>query len=84
MEIDEEDREQLDSLLEKRKQLSETIAQIELQKSQLDEQKGNLLDDFQEVAQQLNQKMSEIKRVYDVDENYSYDRVSGELVERGE
>lgn len=84
VEIDEEDQEQLDQLLEQSKQLSNRIAQIEMQKKQLNEQKENLLENFQQVNQNLQNKMAEIKRVYEVDDGYSYDRVSGELVKSGE
>lgn len=84
IEIDNDDQEQLDQLLEKRKQISASIAQIEMQKKQLDEQKDNLLEQWEQIANNLNNKMSEIKRVYDVDGEYNYDRVSGELVESGD
>ena len=84
MEIDEEDQEQLDQLLEQKKQLGNAIASIEMQKKQLDGQKEDLLEDLEEVSNGLNNKMSEIQRVYEVDENYSYDKISGELVKKGE
>jgi len=84
MEIDEEDQEQLDQLLEQKKQLNNAIASIEMQKRQLDRQKEDLLEDLEEVSSELNNKMSEIQRVYEVDENYSYDKISGELVKKGE
>ena len=84
MEIDEEDQEQLDELLEQKKQLSNAIANIEMQKEQLDDRKAELLENLKELTNSLNNKMSEIQRVYEVNENYSYDKISGELVEQGE
>ena len=84
MEIDEEDQEQLDEILGNREQLTAAITQIEQQKKQLDERKDNLLEQYQELNNKLNSKMSELKRVYEVDDSYNYDRVSGELVEQGE
>jgi len=80
MEIDEEDQEQLDEILGNREQLAAAVTQIEQQKKQLDQRKDNLLEQYQELNNKLNSKLNEIERVYEVDDNYSYDRVSGELI----
>jgi len=80
MQIDEEDQEQLDEILGNREQLAATVTQIEQQKKQLDERKDNLLEQYQELNNKLNSKLNEIKRVYEVDDSYNYDRMSGELV----
>ena len=84
MEIDEEDQEQLDEVLGNREQLAAAVTQIEQQKKQLDQRKDNLLEQYQDLNEKLNSKLNEIKRVYEVDDSYSYNRISGELVEQGE
>ena len=83
-EIEQEDQEQLDQLLEQKKQLNNAVAGIEMQKKHLDGQEEDLLENLKEISTELNNKMSEIQRVYEVDENYSYDKISGELVKKGE